>query len=89
MLVPLRINFLPFVQTRDRHDLVIVQEKLDGSNVGIARLNGEILALTRAGYLAPPCPGSSTTTLASGLRKIRVVSWLSCAMVNGCVTSGA
>lgn len=37
---------------RDRHDLIIVQEKLDGSNVGIAKLNGEILALTRSGYLA-------------------------------------
>lgn len=39
-------------KTRDRHDLVIAQEKLDGSNVGVARLNGEILALTRSGYLA-------------------------------------
>jgi hypothetical protein len=27
-------------QTRDRHDLVIVQEKLDGSNVGVARSTG-------------------------------------------------
>jgi hypothetical protein len=43
-------------KTRDRHDLVIVQEKLDGSNVGVARLNGEILALTRAGYLASTSP---------------------------------
>src|SRR3972149_6542784 len=37
---------------RDRYDRVIVQEKLDGSNVGIARLDGKILALTRSGYLA-------------------------------------
>ena len=37
---------------RDRHDRVIVTEKLDGSNVGVAKLNGEILALGRAGYLA-------------------------------------
>lgn len=37
---------------RDRFDRVIVQEKLDGSNVGIARLDGKILALTRSGYLA-------------------------------------
>jgi hypothetical protein len=43
-------------KTRDRHDLVIVQEKLDGSNVGVARLNGEILALTRSGYLASTSP---------------------------------
>jgi ATP-dependent RNA circularization protein (DNA/RNA ligase family) len=31
---------------------VIVQEKLDGSNVAVGLLNGEILALGRAGYLA-------------------------------------
>jgi ATP-dependent RNA circularization protein (DNA/RNA ligase family) len=37
---------------RDKHDWICVQEKLDGGNVAIAKLNGEILALTRAGYLA-------------------------------------
>lgn len=41
---------------RDKHDLIIVQEKLDGSNVGVAKVNGEILALTRAGYLATSSP---------------------------------
>lgn len=44
------------VKTRDRHDLVIVQEKLDGSNVSAAKVNGEIVALTRAGYLASTSP---------------------------------
>ena len=39
-------------KVRDRWDRVIIQEKLDGGNVGIAKLNGKILALTRAGYLA-------------------------------------
>lgn len=39
-------------KVRDKHDLVIVQEKLDGSNVSVAKLNGEIIALTRSGYLA-------------------------------------
>lgn len=39
-------------KVRDKHDRIIVQEKLDGSNVGVAKINGEILALTRAGYLA-------------------------------------
>jgi hypothetical protein len=43
-------------QARDRHDFIIVQEKLDGSNCGVARLNGEILALVRAGYLATSSP---------------------------------
>ncbi len=37
---------------RDKHDLIIVQEKLDGSNVAVAKVEGEILAVTRAGYLA-------------------------------------
>jgi ATP-dependent RNA circularization protein (DNA/RNA ligase family) len=41
---------------RDKHDLVIVQEKLDGGNVGVAKLNGQILAVTRAGYLALTSP---------------------------------
>lgn len=39
-------------QARDKHDIIIVQEKLDGGNVGVCKLNGEILAITRAGYLA-------------------------------------
>jgi hypothetical protein len=33
-------------------DTVIVQEKLDGSNVAVANVNGHILALGRAGHLA-------------------------------------
>lgn len=41
---------------RDKHDLIIVQEKLDGSNVAVAKVDGEILALTRAGYLATTSP---------------------------------
>jgi hypothetical protein len=41
---------------RDRHDLIIVQEKLDGSNCSVAKIDGEILAVTRAGYLASTSP---------------------------------
>ena len=41
---------------RDKHDLIIVQEKLDGSNVGIAKINDDIIPLTRAGYLANTSP---------------------------------
>jgi hypothetical protein len=43
-------------RVRDRHDLIIVQEKLDGSNVGVARLEGVLHPLTRAGYLADTSP---------------------------------
>lgn len=42
--------------TRDKHDRIIVQEKLDGSNVGVALLNGVLWPLTRAGYHANTSP---------------------------------
>jgi len=44
------------VKARDKHDTIIVQEKLDGSNVGVALLNGEIIPLSRAGYHARTSP---------------------------------
>lgn len=37
---------------RDKHDLIIVQEKLDGSNCCVAKIGSRIHALGRAGYLA-------------------------------------
>ena len=37
---------------RDKHDRIIVQEKLDGSNVAVARVNGQLVPLIRAGYAA-------------------------------------
>ncbi|MBM2811252.1 MAG: hypothetical protein HW416_2011 [Chloroflexi bacterium] len=43
-------------RARDRHDRVIVQEKLDGSCVAVAKVGGRILALTRAGYEAHTSP---------------------------------
>lgn len=43
-------------QKRDKHDTIIVLEKLDGSNVGVIKHQGKILALTRAGYLAHTSP---------------------------------
>jgi hypothetical protein len=39
-------------KVRDKHDRVYVQEKLDGSCVAVARVNGEIIPLGRAGYRA-------------------------------------
>lgn len=39
-------------KSRDRHDVIVVQEKLDGSNCSVAKLNGKIFALGRAGYRA-------------------------------------
>jgi hypothetical protein len=43
-------------KVRDRHDTIIVTEKLDGSNVGIARVGDAIHALGRAGYPARSSP---------------------------------
>lgn len=44
------------VQTRDKHDEVIVTEKLDGSNVGVAKLDNFLYPLSRAGYMACHSP---------------------------------
>lgn len=43
-------------KVRDRHDEILVQEKLDGSNAGIARVDGRIVALSRSGYDAWSSP---------------------------------
>lgn len=40
------------VKARDKHDVIIVTEKVDGSNVGIVRVGDDIHALGRSGYLA-------------------------------------
>ena len=40
------------VKKRDKRDTVIVTQKYDGSNVGVAKKNGEIIALSRSGYPA-------------------------------------
>jgi hypothetical protein len=43
-------------RARDRHDVIIVQEKLDGSCMAVAKLDGQILPLQRRGYLATSSP---------------------------------
>ena len=44
------------IKARDRHDRVIVTEKLDGSCTAVARINGELVALGRAGWPAQSSP---------------------------------
>jgi len=44
------------LKARDKHDVIIVQEKVDGSNVGIAKINNIIVPLTRTGYRAETSP---------------------------------
>lgn len=41
---------------RDKHDRIIVQEKVDGSNVGVARIDDVLYPLTRSGYIANSSP---------------------------------
>lgn len=43
-------------KVRDRHDTIIVQEKMDGGNVAVARIGEEIIALGRAGWPAWSSP---------------------------------
>jgi hypothetical protein len=43
-------------KTRDWRDLVIVQEKVDGSNVGICKKMGKIYPIGRSGYIANTSP---------------------------------
>lgn len=43
-------------KTRDHKDLIIVQEKLDGANVGILKHEGKLIGLTRKGHRAVDSP---------------------------------
>lgn len=43
-------------KTRDKHDNIIVTEKLDGSNCAVCKLDGNIIPLTRTGYVAWTSP---------------------------------
>jgi hypothetical protein len=44
------------VAPRDKHDHIFIQEKLDGSCVSAAKINGQVVALSRAGWLATTSP---------------------------------
>lgn len=44
------------IKKRDKHDNILVFEKYDGSNVGVAKFNNKIFALTRSGYEAKTSP---------------------------------
>ncbi len=44
------------LKARDKHDNILVFEKYDGSNVGVAKFGNKIFALTRSGYEAIRSP---------------------------------
>ena len=57
-------------RARDRHDRVIVTEKLDGSNVAVAKTAPmTIVALGRAGYLADTSPFEQHHMFAAWVRR--------------------
>ena len=43
-------------KVRDWKDLIIIQEKVDGSNICFAKIDNKIVALTKAGYEAKTSP---------------------------------
>lgn len=43
-------------QAKSKKDVVVVQEKVDGTCVSAAKLNGQIVPLVRAGYIATKSP---------------------------------
>lgn len=43
-------------KARDKNDIIIVQEKVDGSNCAVAKIGGDIVALGRAGFRAETSP---------------------------------
>src|SRR3990172_1947089 len=56
-------------RARDRHDEIIVQEKVDGSCCAVARVEGAIVALGRAGYLAQTSPYEQHQRFADWVRR--------------------
>lgn len=56
------------VKTRDKHDRVIVQEKLDGSCVAVALADGQLHALGRSGWLAQTSPYKQHQLFAAWVR---------------------
>ena len=63
-------------KTRDRHDVIIVTEKIDGSNVGVIRKNGELIAIGRSGYTAQSSPYRQHQLFASWVKKQTMFDWL-------------
>lgn len=63
-----RICFEGGRDKRGRKHRVIVTEKLDGSNVAIAKKEGQALALVRAGYLAQTSPREQHQIFAAWVR---------------------
>ena len=64
-------------KARNMHDVIFVQEKLDGSNVCVARVGGALVALGRAGYPAVSSPYEQHRLFADWVgRRLERFEWL-------------
>jgi hypothetical protein len=70
-------------KARDQWDEIIVQEKLDGSNVGVAKLGAQIIPMSRAGYRAETSPYKQHKAFADWVLKPE--NWK---RFNECLTEG-
>ena len=57
------------IKARDKHDNILVFEKYDGSNVGVAKFENKIFALTRSGYEASTSPYKQHHYFANWVKK--------------------
>jgi ATP-dependent RNA circularization protein (DNA/RNA ligase family) len=51
-------------KTKEKHDKIQVTEKIDGSNVGVLKLNDKLIPLNRAGYNCQDAPRAIHRTFA-------------------------
>ncbi|HBI28275.1 MAG TPA: hypothetical protein DDY54_01400, partial [Deltaproteobacteria bacterium] len=65
-------------KARDKNDEIFVQEKLDGSNVGVARIGDVLHVLGGSGYASPRPHTSSIVTSAIGRMPTLSTSWQCC-----------
>lgn len=54
--IPLGQAKICLEKKRDNKDKIIIQEKLDGTNVGVARLDGKLFPINRSGHLCVDAP---------------------------------
>lgn len=57
------------LKSRDKHDVIIVTEKLDGSNVGIARIGDDIVGVGRSGFDAESSPQEQHRLFAAWIKE--------------------
>lgn len=57
------------IRPRDKHDRIIVQEKLDGSCTAVTLIDDQIIALGRAGYTADSSPYQQHLMFAAWVRR--------------------